>query len=39
MNVTVSVEVDGDPRAIYFRQAKYEMFLRTALLASILDKS
>ena len=42
MNVTVmlcSVEVDGDPRAVYFRQAEYEMFLRMALLASVLDKS
>ena len=33
-----SVEVDGDPRAVNFRQAEYGMFLRMALLASMLDK-
>jgi aspartate carbamoyltransferase catalytic subunit len=32
----ISVEVDGDPRAAYFRQAKYGMFVRMALLASVL---
>jgi aspartate carbamoyltransferase catalytic subunit len=32
----IAVEVDGDPRAAYFRQAKYGMFVRMALLAAIL---
>jgi aspartate carbamoyltransferase catalytic subunit len=32
----ISVEVDGDPRAAYFKQAKYGMFVRMALLASVL---
>jgi aspartate carbamoyltransferase catalytic subunit len=32
----IAVEVDDDPRAAYFRQAKYGMFVRMALLASVL---
>ena len=32
----IAVEVDGDPRAAYFRQAKCGMYARMALLASIL---
>ncbi|MCL2184635.1 MAG: aspartate carbamoyltransferase [Treponema sp.] len=32
----ISVEIDNDPRASYFAQAKYGMFVRMALLASIL---
>jgi aspartate carbamoyltransferase catalytic subunit len=32
----ISVEIDTDPRAAYFAQAKYGMFVRMALLASIL---
>jgi aspartate carbamoyltransferase catalytic subunit len=32
----IAVEVDSDPRAAYFKQAKYGMFVRMALLASIL---
>jgi len=32
----ISVEVDDDPRAAYFRQARYGMYVRMALLASIL---
>jgi aspartate carbamoyltransferase catalytic subunit len=32
----IAVEVDDDPRAAYFRQAKYGMYVRMALLASIL---
>jgi aspartate carbamoyltransferase catalytic subunit len=32
----IAVEVDADPRAAYFKQAKYGMFVRMALLASIL---
>jgi aspartate carbamoyltransferase catalytic subunit len=32
----IAVEVDDDPRAAYFKQAKYGMFVRMALLASVL---
>jgi aspartate carbamoyltransferase catalytic subunit len=32
----IAAEVDSDPRAVYFRQAKYGMYVRMALLASIL---
>jgi aspartate carbamoyltransferase catalytic subunit len=32
----IAVEVDDDPRAVYFKQAKYGMYVRMALLASIL---
>jgi aspartate carbamoyltransferase catalytic subunit len=32
----IAVEVDSDPRAAYFRQARYGMFVRMALLASVL---
>ena len=32
----ISVEVDKDPRAAYFKQAKYGMYIRMALLTSIL---
>jgi len=32
----ISVEVDADPRAAYFKQAKYGMYVRMALLAAIL---
>ena len=32
----IAVEIDTDPRAAYFKQAKYGMFVRMALLASIL---
>ena len=32
----IAVEVDRDPRAAYFAQAKYGMYARMALLASIL---
>ncbi len=32
----IAPEVDGDPRAAYFQQAKYGMYVRMALLASIL---
>jgi aspartate carbamoyltransferase catalytic subunit len=32
----IAVEVDDDPRAAYFRQAKYGMYVRMALLSSIL---
>ena len=32
----ISVEVDSDPRAAYFRQAEYGMYVRMALLAIVL---
>jgi aspartate carbamoyltransferase catalytic subunit len=32
----ISAEVDEDPRAAYFKQAKYGMYVRMALLSSIL---
>jgi aspartate carbamoyltransferase catalytic subunit len=32
----IAMEVDADPRASYFKQAKYGMYARMALLASIL---
>ncbi|KAK2562270.1 CAD protein [Acropora cervicornis] len=34
-----SVEVDCDPRAAYFRQAEYGMYIRMALLSLVLVKS
>ncbi|MDR0457313.1 MAG: aspartate carbamoyltransferase [Treponema sp.] len=34
----IAVEVDSDPRAAYFKQAKYGMYVRMALLASILGE-
>ncbi|MDR0643562.1 MAG: aspartate carbamoyltransferase [Treponema sp.] len=33
----ITPEVDSDPRAVYFKQAKFGMFIRMALLAEILD--
>lgn len=33
-----SVEVDRDPRAAYFRQAEFGMYVRMALLALVLLK-
>ncbi len=32
----ISVEVDSDPRAMYFKQAKYGMYIRMALIMSLL---
>jgi len=32
----ISIEIDNDPRAAYFKQAKYGMYVRMALLASVL---
>jgi aspartate carbamoyltransferase catalytic subunit len=32
----IAVEVDQDPRAAYFKQARYGMYVRMALLSSIL---
>ena len=35
----ISVEVDDDPRAAYFRQMEYGMYVRMALLALVLGKA
>lgn len=33
----ISVEVDDDPRAAYFKQAKYGMYIRMALILRLLE--
>lgn len=33
----ISVEVDQDPRAVYFKQAKYGVFVRMALILTLLE--
>ncbi len=33
----ISVEVDDDPRAVYFRQAQYGVYVRMALILTLLD--
>lgn len=35
----ISMEVDSDPRATYFRQMEYGMYVRMALLAMLLGKA
>jgi len=35
----ISTSVDSDPRAAYFRQAEYGMYVRMALLALVLGRS
>jgi aspartate carbamoyltransferase catalytic subunit len=32
----ISIDVDSDPRALYFKQAKYGMFVRMALIMGLL---
>ena len=32
----IAVEIDTDPRACYFKQAKYGMYARMALIAKLL---
>ncbi|MDI9596762.1 MAG: aspartate carbamoyltransferase, partial [Atribacterota bacterium] len=34
----IAAEVDNDERAVYFKQAKYGMFIRMALISKILGK-
>ena len=34
----ISVDVDNDPRAAYFRQAENGMYVRMALLATVLGR-
>lgn len=36
--ISLSVEVDTDPRAAYFRQAENGMYIRMALLATVLGR-
>ncbi len=33
----ISVEVDNDPRAAYFKQARYGVYVRMALILTVLD--
>ena len=33
----ISVEVDNDPRAAYFRQVQYGVYVRMALIATLLE--
>ncbi len=33
----ISVEVDDDPRAAYFRQAQYGVYVRMALIMTLLE--
>ena len=33
----ISVEVDDDPRAVYFKQAQYAVFVRMALILTLLE--
>jgi aspartate carbamoyltransferase len=35
----ISIEVDDDPRAAYFRQMEYGLYVRMALLAMVLGKA
>ena len=35
----IAVDVDDDPRAVYFEQARYGMFARMALLADLANQS
>ena len=32
----ISIEVDDDPRAVYFKQAKYGVYVRMALILTLL---
>ncbi|MDR0732242.1 MAG: aspartate carbamoyltransferase [Treponema sp.] len=32
----IAIDVDADPRAVYFKQAKYGMYIRMALISGIL---
>jgi len=35
----IDMEVDQDPRAAYFRQMEYGLYIRMALLAMVLGKA
>ena len=32
----ISVEIDNDPRAVYFKQAQYGVYVRMALIMTLL---
>ena len=36
-NNEIAVEIDDDPRAVYFEQAENGMYVRMAVLKTILD--
>ena len=33
----ISVDVDDDPRAVYFKQVQYGVYVRMALILTLLD--
>ena len=33
----ISTEVDSDPRAVYFKQAQYGVYIRMALILTLLE--
>ena len=33
----ISVDVDDDPRAVYFKQAQYAVYVRMALILTLLN--
>ena len=33
----IAVEVDADPRAVYFKQAQYGVYVRMALMLTLLE--
>ena len=33
----ISTEIDDDPRAVYFEQVRYGMYIRMALILKLLD--
>ena len=35
----IAVEVDSDPRAVYFKQAQYGVYARMALILTLLNIS
>jgi aspartate carbamoyltransferase catalytic subunit len=35
----IAMEIDSDPRAAYFRQVEYGVFIRMALLALVMGKA
>ena len=35
----ISVEVDDDPRAVYFKQAQYGVYVRMALILTLLKSA
>jgi len=35
----IAYDVDSDPRAYYFKQAKFGMFVRMALISKLLGES